>query len=231
MKLRHIGVMVLAAGFVACSFSARGADAIGDPALARAQIQETSGKVLDLFRDRELFRPESTDRLLGRLHALLDERFDWSTIARWVLATNRPLFNDEQLGEFARRFSDYVVLYYLTQVEQHITGGEPGLVDQVRTEYRDGKRRADDSVSMEVVFTTPKGSQVLTGYTLVFDQAGGAWRVRNFSVEGVSLVRNWRTELAPVKSRDKIMELLGSKVTELRARRAAGAAKPSGVEP
>jgi len=50
--------------------------------------------------------------------------------------------------------------------------------------------------------------------------------VRNFIVEGVSLVRNWRTELAPVKSREKIMDLLKGKVTELRAKRAAATAKP-----
>jgi len=216
---------VLVAGLALLPLGAQAA-AAGDPALAKVQIQETSQKVLNLFKDRELFRPENTDRLLGDLHAVLDERFDWPIIARWVLATNRPLFTDEQVGEFGRLFSDYVVLYYLTQVEQHITGGEPDLVSQVRTEYRDGKTRADGSVSMEVVFITPKGSQVLTGYTLVYEQDPGAWRVRNFIVEGVSLVRNWRTELAPVKSREKIMDLLKGKVTELRAKRAAATAKP-----
>jgi len=45
-------------------------------------------------------------------------------------------------------------------------------------------------------------------------------------VEGISLVRNWRTELAPVKSRDKIMDLLKGKIAELREKRVSGSGKP-----
>jgi ABC-type transporter MlaC component len=214
------GLLCLAGGHLAAAAPG------GDPALARAQIRETSDKVLALFRQREMFAAENTDRLLAELRAILDERFDWPTIARWVLATNRPLFSEEQIVEFSALFGDYVVLYYLTQVEQHITGDDPALVDQVQADYRDGKQRADGSLSIDVVFTTPRKTQILTGYTLVYDQTAEAWRVRNFIVEGVSLVRNWRTELAPVKSRERIMNLLRAKVTDLREQRAGNANKP-----
>ena len=165
--------------------------------------------------------------LLAELRAVLDQRFDWPTMARWVLGRKRPLFDEAQTGEFADLFSQYVVLYYLTQVEQQIVTGDPDQVNQVRIDYRDGTSQADGSVALEVIFTTPKGTTVQTGYTLVFDAAGAAWRVRNFSVEGVSLVRNWRNELASARSREQIMELMTRKVDELRARRAAApAAKP-----
>lgn len=202
----------------------RGAEA--DPALAREQIRETSEKVLAIFRNRELFAPEASDRLVAELRAVLDERFDWPTMARWVLGRKRPMFDEPQLGEFAELFSQYVVLYYLTQVEQQIVTGDPDQVNQVGIEYRDGTTQVDGSVALDVLFTTPKGAQVLTGYTLVFDAAGAAWRVRNFSVEGVSLVRNWRNELASARSREKIMDLMTRKVAELRARRAAATATP-----
>jgi|GEM_PF-2788199 len=219
---------VIVAGVLVCCVEGwlGAAEGPGDAALARAQVKETSEKVLALFRKRELFRPGNADPLLAELRAILDERFDWPTIARWVLATNRPLFDEAQLGEFSGLFGDYVVLYYLIQVEQHITGDEPALVDQIQVAYRDGNLRADGSLFIEVVFTTPKKTQVLTGYTLVYDKEAAAWRVRNFSVEGVSLVRNWRTELAPVKSREKIMDLLQTKVKELRQQRTGGAATP-----
>lgn len=228
MSLKCTAARVLLAGGLVLAFGTRlrAAAPAGDPALAKAQVRETSEKVLDLFRQRELFRPENTDTLLERLHGILDERFDWPTIARWVLATNRPQFNEEQLAEFSRVFSDYVVLYYLVQVEQHITGDDPGLVDRIRVDYQDGTLREDGSLTIEVTFTTPKGTQVRTGYGMAYAQDAGAWRVRNFTVEGVSLVRNWRTELAGMRSREKIMDVVLKKVQELRAQRAGQAGKP-----
>ncbi|NLF17659.1 MAG: ABC transporter substrate-binding protein [Lentisphaerae bacterium] len=225
MSCRHVLPVLTLALLAGLGGTARGAEA--DPALARAQIRETSEKVLEIFRTRELFAPEASDRLLAELRAVLDQRFDWPTMARWVLGRKRPLFDEAQTGEFADLFSQYVVLYYLTQVEQQIVTGDPDQVNQVRIDYRDGTSQADGSVALEVIFTTPKGTTVQTGYTLVFDAAGAAWRVRNFSVEGVSLVRNWRNELASARSREQIMELMTRKVDELRARRAAApAAKP-----
>jgi ABC-type transporter MlaC component len=204
------------------------AAAVGDPAQAKAQIQETSQKILALFKNPDLIKPENRDALVRDLQAVLDERFDWPTIGRWVLATNRPRFDETQTDEFAKLFADYAVLYYLTQVKQNVTGDDPARVDQVQIEYRDPKLREDGSLTIEVLFTSPKGAQVLTGYTLVCAEGTAIWRVRNFSVEGVSIVRNWRTELAPMRSREKIMDLLTSKVAELRAALATAATKPQG---
>ena len=216
------------AGTVWLSVAGATAAEAGDPALAKSQIQDTSQKILALFKKPDLAKPESRDLLVNELQAVLDERFDWPTIGRWVLATNRSLFDEAQAAEFAKLFADYAVLYYLTQVKQNVTGDDPSRVDQVRIEYRDGKLREDGSLLIEVLFTSPKGTQVLTGYTMVCDKGAAVWRVRNFSVEGVSIVRNWRTELAPIRSREKIMDLLKGKVAELRAVLAAPAAKPQG---
>jgi ABC-type transporter MlaC component len=209
---------LVVAGTVLLAGLAVAADAPGDPALAKAQMQDTTQKIVALFKDAELVKLENRDRLVSELQTVLNERFDWPTIGRWVLATNRPLFDQAQLEDFAKLFADYAVLYYLTQVKENIMDEDPARVAEIRIEYRDGKVREDGSLATEIVFTSPKGTQVLTGYTLVYDRALAAWRVRNFSVEGVSIVRNWRTELAPVRSREKIMTLLEGKVAELRTK-------------
>lgn len=219
---------VVVAGMVVLSCIAAAADGVGDPALAKAQIQETCQKAIALFKDPELTKPENRNPLVNELRAILDERFDWPTIGRWVLATNRPLFNDAQVDEFAKLFADYAVLYYLTQIKENVAGDAPALVEKVRIEYGDGKLREDGSLAIEVIFTSPKGAQVLTGYTMVYDKGSAVWRVRNFSIEGVSIVRNWRTEIAPIKSREKILGLLTGKVAELRATLAARTEKEQG---
>jgi len=92
-----------------------------------------------------------------------------------VLATNRPLFTDAQVDEFAKLFGDYVVLYYLPGRTLHHRNGP----EQVRIEYRDGKVRTDGSLSLEVLFVTPKNTQVLTGYTMVYENgpASGAYAI------------------------------------------------------
>ena len=228
MMVRRIAGGAVVAGMVWLSGCALAAEGVGDAALAKAQIQDTSRKVIALFKNPALTKLENRDALVTELRAVLDERFDWPTIGRWVLATNRSLFSDAQIDEFAKLFADYAVLYYLTQIKQNVTGDDPALVDQVRIEYRDGKLRDDGSLTIDVLFTSPKGAQVVTGYTLVYEKGGASWRVRNFSVEGVSIVRNWRTELAPIRSREKILALLNGKVAELRAALAAPAVKQPG---
>jgi ABC-type transporter MlaC component len=228
MMVKRIAWGVAVAAIIWASGPAAVAAEAGDPALAKAQVQETSQKILALFKNPELIKRENRDQMISELQAVLDERFDWPTIGRWVLATNRSLFDDAQTAEFATLFADYAVLYYLTQVKQNVTGDDPSKVDQIRIEYRDGKLRDDGSLTMDVQFTSPKGTQVLTGYTLVCEKGTAVWRVRNFSVEGVSIVRNWRTELAPLRSREKIMDLLKGKVAELRATLAAPAATAQG---
>ena len=92
MSCRHVLPVLTLALLAGLGGTARGAEA--DPALARAQIRETSEKVLEIFRTRELFAPEASDRLLAELRAVLDQRFDWPTMARWVLGRKRPLFDE-----------------------------------------------------------------------------------------------------------------------------------------
>lgn len=227
MVTRGVGGVAVV-GMVWLSSVATAADGVGDPALAKAQIQETCQKAIGLFKRPDLAKPENGDQLVSELEVILNERFDWPTIGRWVLATNRSLFNEAQTIEFAKLFADYAVLYYLTQIRQNVTGDNPAVVDQVRIEYRDGKLRDDGSLALDVLFTSPQGVEVLTGYTLVYAKVPAAWRVRNFSIEGVSIVRNWRTELASVKSREKILDLLKAKVAELRAAMATPVVKLQG---
>ena len=188
----------------------------GDPEQAREQIRQTTDAVLALFKERELFKPANTDLLLERFHAVLDERFDWVAMAEWVLGRKRSLFDQAQTDAFADAFSRYVVLHYLTQVEQHVLTDDPADIDKIRAEYREERTRGDGAVALEVAFLTPNGTRVVTGYTLAYDEAIDSWRVRNFIVEGVSLVRNWRSELASVPTREKIMDVMNAKVKSLR---------------
>lgn len=186
---------------------------------AEKQLRDTSLKVLDLFRDTELVAPRNTGNLVDRLHEILDQRFDWVTMAKWVLGRQRSAFDERQTEQFSKLFSQYVVLYYLAQVEEYVVTGKPEQVDSVKIDFRDARERRDGAVAMDVVFVTPRGTEVQTGYTLVRDARTDEWQVRNFIVEGVSLVRNWRTQLARVRSPEEIISIMRGKVEELRGKR------------
>jgi phospholipid transport system substrate-binding protein len=210
-----LAVMVLQS-----AVSAGRTPAAADIEQACARIRETSEKGRRILEDPALAGREHESERLAKVSEALAERFDWPTISRWVLGRNARKFDEEHLREFTDLFRRYVVLYYMAKVEDYIGGGagKPD-VDKVKILYGKGRARRDGAVVAGVTFNLPDRKEIHTLYTLVRDKKTGDWKVRNFVVEGVSLVRNWRTELSYIGRRDKILSLLRKKVADLEKQR------------
>jgi len=201
--------------------------AAGEVERACAQIRQTSETIRKILEDPALMGKEHADERFARVREALNERFDWPSISHWVLGRNVRKFDEEHFKEFANLFSRYVVLYYMAKVEDYI-GNEDGkdpAAEKVKILYEKGRARRDGAVVAKVSFTLPDRKQIDTVYTMVKDRETNEWKVRNFVVEGVSLVSNWRTELNYIGRRDKILSLLRKKVNGLEKQREQGAAK------
>jgi ABC-type transporter MlaC component len=188
-----------------------------EAATASAQVRQTSEKIKAILEKPELSGSENADARLEKIRDALNERFDWTRISRWVLGRNVRKFDDEHLTRFTNLFSRYVVLYYMAKVDEFMGTDTKDAADgkDVEIVYGDGMPRRDGSVLVTATFKLPNGKEINTSYTLIKDPDETEWKVRNFVVEGVSLVSNWRTELNYIGSRDKILSVLEKKVNSL----------------
>jgi phospholipid transport system substrate-binding protein len=133
-----------------------------------------------------------------RVHIRLaaESLFDFRDMARRSLGSRFEELSPADQSEFVRLFTNLIALSYMGKVEAY--AGEP---IQYLGERVDG---TDASVQSRLV--TAKGSQVDVAYRL--HQIGDRWSVYDVSVDGVSLVDNYRMQFGRMIQRTSFAELL-----------------------
>ena len=148
---------------------------------------------------------------------IANEIFDFGEIARRSLGRHWQGRTDAEHEEFVTLFADLLERSYISKIDQY--GGEKIL-------YTGEKIESDNSV-VSTRLVTKNGTEVPIDYRLV--KRGERWLVYDVSIEGVSLVSNYRTQF------NKIIQTAsyGELVQKLRAKHdELGAAQQSaGVAP
>lgn len=122
--------------------------------------------------------------------------FDFREMARRSLGERFDGLSPADQNEFVRLFTNLIAASYLGKIEAY--AGEP---IQYVSERVDG---LDASVSSRLV--TAKGSQVDVAYRLYHAQ--DRWAVYDISVDGVSLVDNYKMQFARFIQRTSFADLL-----------------------
>jgi phospholipid transport system substrate-binding protein len=167
-------------------------------------VERTSKDVLSVLRDAGL----SHDGKIVKLQAMLDERSDFETISKLVLAVHYRKFSDTQRADFVSLLHRYLTTTYGHQIDNYanetvtITGGRE-------------EARGDYTVQTKIKRTT--GQDLSVEYRL--RKVGDEWRLIDVIGEGISLVSNLRSQFGEILSDGGPEKLL--KV--LREKNAAGA--------
>jgi len=167
-------------------------------------VERTSDEVLAILRDGAL----SHDAKISKLEAMLDERSDFDTISKLVLAAHYRRFSDAQKTEFVTLLHRYLTTTYGRQIDNY--ANETVSVVGGRAEAR-----GDYTVQTRIKRST--GADLSVDYRL--RKVGEDWRLIDVIGEGISLVSNLRSQFG---------EILGSGGPEkllqvLREKNAAGA--------
>jgi phospholipid transport system substrate-binding protein len=168
-----------------------------------AQIKQTTDKILSIVKDpalKSLSRAQERRRMIRKV---VDERFDWEEMARRSLGRHWAQRSAEEKKEFVRLFSDLVERTYMGKVEDY--SGE-----KVRYE---GETIDGDRAVVKVIILTQKNKDISADYRL--QKEGNEWLVYDVSIEGVSLVNNYRTQFNSIilqSSFDNLLKKLKAKV-------------------
>jgi len=199
----RMGAMVLAGVLVVGLSSA--------PAAAGVPTDQLKGAVERVLKTLDDPALKGDARLGDRrvaVRKIANEIFDFSEIAKRSMARHWQPLSEAQKNEFVGLFADLLERSYISKIETY--GGEK---IQYTAERADGEFA---TVSTRII--TKNGTEVPVDYRMI--KRADRWLVYDVSIEGVSLVSNYRTQFNKIiqtTSYNELISKLRNKQDELLA--------------
>ena len=160
------------------------------------KIKQTTDKILSIVTDQNLKDPAKAEERKRLVREAVDECFDWEEMSRRSLARYWRKRTDEEKKEFISLYAQLLERTYLDKVEGY--SGEKVL-------YEGEKIDGNYSV-VDVKIVTLKNVEIPVKYRL--KKKGNDWLVYDISIEGVSLVNNYRAQSNNILMRSSFKELI-----------------------
>jgi phospholipid transport system substrate-binding protein len=175
--------------------------AVGAPARAVAgapteQLKTSVDQIIKVLEDPAL-KPES--RVRDRRAAIRKEAegvFDFTETAKRALGRHWQALAEADRQEFTSLFTDLIERAYISKIERY--SGE-------RIAYT-GEVVDGGLATVRTRFVTKQGTEIPVDYRM--QQRGDRWLVYDVSVEGVSLVNNYRTQFDKIIQTSSYAELV-----------------------
>jgi phospholipid transport system substrate-binding protein len=160
------------------------------------QIKQKVDRTLKVLGDQSLKAPGMETKRRQTLRAIANEFFDWEEMAKRSLGVHWKERTPEEKTEFVKLFADLLDRTYMGKIEKY--SGEKIAYDN---ETIDGKYAL-----LESKILTKNDTEVAVNYWLM--NKNGTWWVYDVSVEGVSLIKNYRTQFNEILARSSYPELV-----------------------
>ncbi len=190
------------------------------PAAAGVPTEQLRGAVERVLKtlDDPAFKGEARggERRVA-VRKIANEIFDFAEIAKRSMARHWQPLSETQRHEFVGLFADLLERSYISKIETY--GGEK---IQYTAERADG-----DYATVSTKIITKNGTEVPVDYRM--NKRGDRWLVYDVSIEGVSLVSNYRTQFNKIiqtTSYSELVSKLRNKQDELLAEDKGGKKKP-----
>mgnify|MGYP001049409075 CR=1 FL=1 len=168
-------------------------------------VRTSVDKVLTILRDPAC-KEESTEEVQRqKLRTVVEVLFDYNEISRRVLGRQRKSFTPEQMDEFSDLFTRLLEKIYLNKIQKY---SDEKVIYGKATMLSENKAEVETNV-----ITASK--QIPINYRVVYKH--GEWRGYDVFIEGVSLVRNYRSQFNKIlqkKSPEDLLQQLREKVNE-----------------
>jgi phospholipid transport system substrate-binding protein len=172
------------------------------------QLRGAVERVLKTLEDPTLKGEGKVAERRVAVRKIANEIFDFGEIAKRSMARHWQPLSEAQRNEFVGLFADLLERSYISKIETY--GGEK---IQYTAERVDGEYA---TVSTRII--TKNGTEVPVDYRMI--KRSDRWLVYDVSIEGVSLVSNYRTQFNKIiqtSSYNELVSKLRNKQDELMA--------------
>jgi phospholipid transport system substrate-binding protein len=146
------------------------------------QVKETTDKILAILTDPALKAPEMIEEKKRMIRKVVDERFDWAAISRRALGRHWKKMTTDEKKTFIPLFGQMLEQTYLSRVGEY-SGEKVSYVDE----------KVDGTYGVvKVKIKSDTHGEISVKYR-VWNKKG-QWFIYDISIEGVSLVNNYRSQ-------------------------------------
>jgi len=174
-------------------------------------------EALALLRDPQYKDADSEKKAEQRekFWAAVEPVFDFDELSKRTLARNWNKFNEAQQAAFSDVFSQLLGNIYVDRIQGGYSDETIEFGDEILHESR--------PLAVVKTFIVSSRNRIPVDYSMI--KKDDNWRVYDVKVEGVSLVKNYRSQFKEIltkESPDQLIERLKEKVAEQKAKLAQG---------
>ena len=159
------------------------------------QMKSTVDEITSILNDENLKQPEAWPEKKTLIRTVVDHRFNFEEMSKRTLAKNWKKRTDEEKEYFVSLFSKLLQNTYIDRVENY---SDEVVVFQ--------KQKIKGKKAVVYTIISASATEIPVIYKLM--QQGDDWFVYDVIIEGVSLVRNYRTQFTRIVSREKYAGLI-----------------------
>ena len=170
---------------------------------ATSQLKSTIDKIIKLAKNESL-KSNKDDRRIAMQKAI-DERFNYSQMVRRSLGKTYDSLSDQEKQNFIKLFKGLLESSYASKLESYSDEKINYLGEVVKGKY----------ALVKTAVVRPN-STIGVDYKLIVDN--GQWKVYDFVIEGVSMIRNYKSQFTKIirkNSYEALVEKLTKKMEEL----------------
>jgi phospholipid transport system substrate-binding protein len=201
---RRLALAPLAAALLAATGSGAWA---GPPT---EQLHGRIDRVLKVLEDPALKKASKTTERRATLRGIAEEIFDFTEISQRSLGRHWQARTPSERQEFIALFADLLERTYVSRIE-----GYSGVQVVYAGETLDG-----DLATVRTRIVTKQGTEIPVDYRMF--ERDGRWRVFDVSIEGVSLVGNYRSQFNTIILRSGYQDV----ITKLKTKQDEGSGPP-----
>ena len=164
-------------------------DKAGGP--ATQAVRKRIENVIDILKD-PAYDGAGSEKLAEQRRKILNEVdgfFDFQRISQLALGRFRQKFNAQEMKTFTDLFTDLLTNTYLKQVQEEFENEQVDYLEEIH-------HPSDKERVMVKTLVYRRGNKVPVDYSMYV--ADGQWQVYDVKVEGVSLVKNYRTQFEKI---------------------------------
>ena len=160
------------------------------------QVKATTDKILAILTDPALEAPEMLNEKKQKIRKAVDERFDWVAISRRALGRHWQKMTNDEKRTFVPLFGKMLEQTYLSRVGEY--SGE-------RVSY-EGEEVDGTYGVVDVKIISDKHGEISVKYRLW--NRDNDWFIYDISIEGVSLVNNYRSQFNNILMKSSPSDLI-----------------------
>lgn len=158
-------------------------------------MKETIDQALKVLEDESFKSPEKSRERVEILEDIIGKRFDYREMGKRTLGKHWQQFSETDREEFVRLFQRFLSATYAGNVD-----GYSGEQVQYLKERRKG-----DFAEVQTAVTSDKSTASIS-YRLL--KRSNTWKVYDVVIEGVSLVKNFRSQFGRIIKAESAKGLL-----------------------